>query len=90
VVNALVYSYTICCYIIPGHRLVSYLRGDSPYPRLFSFIPRPFRLGMLDDLVQYCLTEIAYEGELGTRLVFLDRVTQICLAAGSNRSVAVY
>jgi hypothetical protein len=52
--------------------------------------PHPLSLDMLDDLVQYCLTEIAYEGELGTRLVFLDRVTQIRLAAGSNRSMTVY
>ena len=45
---------------------------------------------MLDDLVQYCLTELAYEGELGTRLFFLDRVIQIRLAAGSNHSTTVY
>lgn len=45
---------------------------------------------MLDDLVQYCLTEIAYEGELGTRLGSLDRVTQIRRAAGSNRCTTVY
>lgn len=45
---------------------------------------------MLDDLVRYCLTEIAYEGELGPRLLFLDRVTQTRLAVGSNRPVAVY
>jgi hypothetical protein len=44
---------------------------------------------MLDDLVQYCLTEIAYEGELGTRPFFLDRVAQIRLAAGSNRPMTV-
>jgi len=61
-----------------------------PQPATLSSIPQPFRLEMLDDLVQYCLTEIAYEGELGTSIFSPDRVTQICLAAGSNRSVTVY
>ena len=71
----LVYSYTRILFAVILFLVIGWCLSSRWFtqPTTFSFILHPFYLGMLDDLVQYCLTEIAYEGELGTRLVCLDR-----------------